>query len=180
MSRVTAIREGHLDVFADHWRRARIIDPRDSYRDPRVLQEACLEYFEWNANSPIVSEDVFSTKQAGVAREKVYLHRTMSIRALCLRIGIPTFLWRDWRRECPIRRPVVLWAEDVIYAIKLEAASSEMINPMIAVRELGLRDGHEVTGLDGDSLILQVDPKDVLVDRLTRILAAKRDSTPHL
>lgn len=178
MPRYAALPDNYAELFAEHWRRTRLVDPSEAYRDPLVLQDAIIEYFEWNAQNPILSNETYDTKRSGLITREHKLFRTPSQKALCLRIGISSSLWRDWRTECRIRRPVIYWAEDVISTMKLEAASVDLINPTIAIRELGLKDSHELTGADGQPLN-DVSYKDILIEKLTRVVESSRDSVPY-
>lgn len=119
------------------------------YDTPEQLYEAVLGYFQWNAANPLYEERV-NVFKGDITRYRVQKVRAMSVRALALYIGVASRTWRDWGNTArPDLKPVVDWAEDVIYQQKFEAAAADLINPSIAIRDLGLADKQELTSPDG-------------------------------
>lgn len=161
------------DLFSGHWSKTPVkrVPPTERYKTAEALQQGVIDYFNWMNDTPLEAEKVFSTKN-GTERATVNHVRSPSIRAMCLHLQIDTNTWRSWREQHPLYRDVCLWAEDVLYAVKFEAASVDLINPMLAVRDLGLRDGHELSGPGGGPIETEVSPKDVILGKLARISAA--------
>lgn len=119
------------------------------YDTPEQLAEAVTAYFRWNAENPLYEERV-NVFKGEITRYRVQKVRAMSVRALALHIGVASRTWRDWAHTArPDLKPVVDWAEDVIYQQKFEAASADLINASIAIRDLGLADKQELTSPDG-------------------------------
>lgn len=119
------------------------------YDTPEQLAAAVMEYFQWNAENPLYEERV-NVFKGDITRYRVQRVRAMSVRALALYIGVASRTWRDWAHTARMDlKPVVDWAEDVIYQQKFEAASADLINASIAIRDLGLADKQEVTSPDG-------------------------------
>ena len=112
------------------------------------LQNACAEYFEWNADNPLYEARPFAF-QGSVTIAHVEKMRAMTISALCMFLDVTFETWTDWRKTRSDLSDVIKWAENVIYRQKFEGASADMLNPNIIARDLGLVDKKDLTSKDG-------------------------------
>lgn len=144
-------------------------------RDPKFasasdLWSACVEYFEWVENTPLVETRAFPTKDQ-VRVEMFPKMRAMTISGLCLFLDIAYETWRAWKTPENDRFRadfvvVISRVESVIYQQKFTAASVGLLNGNLIARELGLADKSEVTGKDGGAIehnvkarIVRIPPK---------------------
>lgn len=113
-----------------------------------ALQDACLQYFEWNENNPLY-KDQLVTFQGQATHEPVAQMRAMTIGALCMFIDIGQDTWSEWRKTRSDLSAVIAWAESVIYRQKFEGASADLLNANIIARDLGLADKKDLSSTDG-------------------------------
>lgn len=112
------------------------------------LWDACVTYFEWVEENPLW-EDKLVTFQGVATHEPLQKARIMSIRGLCLHLGIVRETWYRWRREREEFAVVIDAVESIIWTQKIELAAAELVNPGLVARDLGLADRSEVSGPDG-------------------------------
>lgn len=128
--------------------KARAKHGRDKiFSSPEVLWEACVEYFEWVGDNPLMEEKVFHTNGV-ITRAEVSKMRAMTIGGLCIFLDIDQTTWGDYRKREDFT-PVITRAEEVIRTQKFTGAAAEMLNPNIIARDLGLSDKSELTGANG-------------------------------
>lgn len=119
------------------------------FKDGAELEHACLEYFQWVENNPLLEQQVqFSAKNAAWAKTNKTKMRPYTQGALCIYLGIPQSTWISWRVVDKFR-DVVKRIEEAIYHQKLEGASAGFFNANIIARDLGLADKQEITGSGG-------------------------------
>lgn len=119
------------------------------FKDADELRHACLEYFEWVDQNPLLEQQVqFSAKQAAWAKTDKTKKRPYTQGGLCYYLAIPQKTWIDWRRSEKFGK-VVKEIDDAIYRQKFEGASSGFFNVNIIARDLGLADKQEITGPNG-------------------------------
>lgn len=150
-----------------------------TFTDPEKLREACLDYFEWNAANPLYA-DTLVTFQGSAIHEPVAKMRAMTIMALCLFIDVPVSSWKEWREGRDDLKPVIRWAEGVIYAQKFEGASADMLNAAIIAKELGLAEKTDValSGPNGGPIRTSFDVSRLSTAALQEIIMAMRDENP--
>lgn len=112
------------------------------------LQEACEDYFEWAARTPLKEDKVFAYEGA-TYHDEVDKLQAFTIIGLCLFIDVSTSTWREWRQSRPDLSAVIAWAEDVIRHQKFNAAAAGLLNANIISRDLGLADKTEISGPGG-------------------------------
>lgn len=143
--------------WRERWLRTLSIEDRliaDLSWRPENLLTACTEYFTWVAENPLFEERV-NVFKGDITRYRIPRVRAMSIRSLALYIGVSSRMWRDWSHSArEDLRPVVEWANDVIWTQKFEAAAADLINATLAMRDLGLVDKQEVTSPDGSAKLI--------------------------
>ncbi len=111
------------------------------------LWAACIEYFEWCTNNPLVEEKV-SVSQGVPVRYDVSRPRIFTIQGLCRFLDICRGTWFQYARD-PILGVTVKMAEDIIYEHKFAGAVVDFYNAALIARDLGLADRKELTGRDG-------------------------------
>lgn len=113
------------------------------FSDPEALRESCLEFFKWYEENPIQSEKIGFSE--GVAVRAIINHpRAMTIKALCLFLGIGESTYHAWKKDREDLSEVLEWAEQVIWGQKFGAAAAGLLNANIISRELGLADKTEM------------------------------------
>lgn len=119
------------------------------FKDGDELEHACLEYFQWVEDNPLLEEKVqFASKQAKWAKIDAQKKRPYTQGALCIYLGIPQSTWISWRSFDKFK-DVVKRTEERIYHQKFEGAAAGFFNANIIARDLGLVDKQEVTGANG-------------------------------
>ena len=119
---------------------------KPKFSDPEVLWDACLEYFKWVEDNPLIEVKPFAF-QGVVTLEEIPKMRAMTIGALCMFLDIERITWADYRSKEGFSS-VCLRAEEAIYQQKFTGASAEMLNPAIIARDLGLADKKDLTSSD--------------------------------
>jgi DNA-packaging protein gp3 len=122
--------------------------PNPKFETADDLQDACLQYFDWNEANPLF-KDVLVTFQGQATHEPVAQMRAMTLGALCMFIDISQQTWSDWRKDRADLSGVITWAESVIYRQKFEGASADLLNANIIARDLGLADKKDLSSTDG-------------------------------
>lgn len=109
------------------------------FSDGAELREACLQYFEWVDENPLYEEKVFNNSY-GTERAEVAKMRVMTVRGLCLFLGVSHACWYDkWMKDDRYKE-VCGWAEDVILQYKVEGAAAGLLTPSFIGKEIGLVD----------------------------------------
>lgn len=117
--------------------------PNPKFETADALQDACLQYFDWNEKNPLW-KDTLVTFQGFAKHEPIAQMRAMTIGALCMFIGVGHDTWIEWRNSRSDLSKVIKWAESVIYRQKFEGASADLLNANIIARDLGLADKKEL------------------------------------
>lgn len=138
------------------------------FADPQDLWTACCEYFEWNADNPLY-EDNLVTFQGSATHEPIAKMRAMTIRALCLFLGISHRSWAEWKESRSDLMPIIDQAEAIIYSQKFEGASAGLLNANIIARDLGLAEKQEVSGRDGRPIETRDVSTDALIEEARRL-----------
>lgn len=115
------------------------------FADAECLWQACVEYFDWNAENPLHEAKAFAY-EGKVTTEDLPKMRAMTIGGLCMFLDVAEQTWREWRKSRPDLSSVITRAEAVIYRQKFEGASAGLLVPNIIARDLGLADKSEVSG----------------------------------
>ena len=150
--------------------RKRAYDDRDEFED------ACYQYFAWCHENPLKEQKVFNGKD-GIAKTDCNLMRAMTVRGLCIFLGISRDTWYRYRagpetpetgeteadqgenaadpEEQEADPPVdfsdiCTMVEEIIYTQKFEGAAAGLLNHAIIARHLGLAEHKKVTAtVDG-------------------------------
>lgn len=115
--------------------------------DAEDLWAAACEYFEWVQNNPLYSTHTFKIRNEVITQEVPY-DRPFTKYGLFIYLGIAQRTWVEWRNDEELSDTVQL-IDQVITTQKYEGAVSGIFNPMIIARDLGLKEGSEVSGPGG-------------------------------
>lgn len=133
---------------------ARTTIGRDRLFDtPETLRKACIEYFDYNAENPImINETVKFMGQADIIG--VPTMSPLTIKGLCIFLDINQQTWRNYASAEGYEDffGVCEWAESIIHQQKFAGAAAGVFNAAIIARDLGLADKREITGKDGAPL----------------------------
>ncbi|MGR3524849.1 MAG: DNA-packaging protein [Paracoccaceae bacterium] len=158
------------------WEARSTAGPKPKFEGPEPLWAACLEYFAWVEDNPLLETKGFAF-QGVVTKETFPKMRAMTIGGLCLFLDIDVTTWRDWKENRSDLSPVITRAEAVIYQQKFTGAAAEMLNANIIARDLGLADKTELTGKDGGPIQTEdVKPAEKLRAKLDAITSRATSS----
>lgn len=99
------------------------------------LRDACMQYFAWVDDNPLIEEKI-----TGYGPENVAKMRVMTVRGLCLFIGISKVHWYEHYCKDERFKEVASWAEDVILQQKTEGASAGLLDARFIGKLIGLVD----------------------------------------
>ncbi len=111
------------------------------FTSPDILWAACLEYFAWAEDNPLIEQKIFCA-QGVVTKDSVTKMRAMTVEGLCIFLDIGYQTWRDYAKRDDYSE-VVTRAESVIRSQKFAGAAADLLNPNIIARDLGLADKRE-------------------------------------
>lgn len=124
---------------------------KPKFKTPKVLWDACCEYFEWIDANPLEAAEL--VKYQGEASIKyVPKMRAMTIGGLCIFLDIDQSTWFDYAKKKGFSK-VSTQVEEIIRNQKFVGAAAEMLNASIIARDLGLADKREHTGDLFDGLL---------------------------
>lgn len=116
--------------------------PTPAFKTPDDLRAACLRYFEYVHENPLLEEVVAGKDAKRVTLSKMH---AMTVQGLCIVIGINRETWYEYAKKDGFK-DVCAWATDVMFAQKFTGAAAGLLNHAIIARELGLADKVEQTG----------------------------------
>lgn len=122
--------------------------PARMITDPKELFDGFVAYFQWCQDNPI-EEEVVGWFQGEATTHTVHKMRATTIRGAMAHMGLDWQLWYDWRNSREDLKPVILWAENIMYEQKFTGAAAGVLNPGIIARELGLAEKTDHTSSDG-------------------------------
>lgn len=139
--------------------KARIKHGRDKiFSTPDCLWSACVEYFQWVEDNPLVEQKIFHAN-GQITKDTVAKMRAMTLTGLRLFLGIDAQTWTNYKaREDFIE--VITRAEEIIYEQKFTGAAADMLNPNIIARDLGLADKQEVKQTQDIKVTADMNPQD--------------------
>lgn len=111
------------------------------------LWSACVEYFEWVEENPLIEYKPFSY-QGEITQAEVPKMRAMTIDGLCIFLNIARRSWDEYRAREDFL-PVTELAESIIRTQKFTGASADLLNANIIARDLGLADKKNMVSEDG-------------------------------
>lgn len=124
------------------WKKRSSHGRKPIFESPEVLWEAACEYFEWNEANPLW--EIKSYQYQGVpVQDQLPKLRAMTEGALCIFLDITITCWLDYKSK-PDFSEVTTRICEIIRAQKFQGAASELFNPNIIARDLGLSDKQDV------------------------------------
>lgn len=134
------------------------------FATPDELWNACVEYFEWNADNPLTEIKAFCY-QGVVIQEPVAKMRAMTLDGLHIFLDITESTWRDYKNREAFSR-VVTQVDKVIRDQKFSGAAADLLNANIIARDLGLKDASskEISGPDGGAIELRAKVQTLMGD----------------
>ena len=115
------------------------------------LWAAAQEYFTDIEDNPLLEAQAFNCR-GEVTVVPLPKMRAMTIKGLCLFLGINARTWTHRRIERPDMPDLTERNDAVIFTQKFEGAAAGMLNPGLIGRDLGLAARSEITGRDGGPL----------------------------
>ena len=116
------------------------------FETPEILEKACLEYFQWVQDNPLIAAE--TVKFQGVGKTMaIPKMRAMTLDGLCTFLDISDETWRNYREKADFIG-VIARIERIIRVQKFEGAAADLLNANIIARDLGLADKqkHEHSG----------------------------------
>lgn len=130
------------------------------------LWNACVEYFEWVEENPIVEHKPtqFQGEQVDVYLEH---KRPMTKESLTIHIGATLETWSQWSKPDHDFSEVCSEVNQIIYDNKFSGASIGLFNASIIARDLGLADKKDHSSTDGsmtpkEAVVIGKDVQDIL------------------
>lgn len=114
------------------------------FANPEQLWNACVEYFQWVEDNPLLEEKLFAF-QGTITRDKIHKMRAMTIGGLCIFLDISQVTWFDYAKKKDFSN-ITTRVEEIIRNQKFTGAAAELLNPNIIARDLGLKDKREHSG----------------------------------
>lgn len=111
---------------------------KDRKFTPEQLREKIAGYFQWAKDNPIIEYKAFAS-QGEILYATIPKMRALTIRGLCVYIGVAEQTWNEWRRD-KVYPAIQAWADSVIFEQKLSGAAAGVLNASIIARDLGLVD----------------------------------------
>jgi len=120
------------------WRARSTHGRKPIFPDPNVLWDACVEYFDWVEDNPLIETKLVSY-QGEHELVEVPKIRAMTIGGLCLFLDIDFKTWQSYQEKKDFIQ-VTKQAEESIRSQKFSGAAADLLNANIIARDLGLRD----------------------------------------
>ena len=115
------------------------------FASPDVLWDASCEYFQWVEDNPLHKAIVY---QGEVSAESEPLMRAMTIEGLCIFLDIGRQTFQDYEVKDGFSL-VTEAIKNIIRTQKFEGATAGLFNANIIARDLGLKEGQEISGPNG-------------------------------
>lgn len=115
-----------------------------TYATAEDLWSACVEYFEWVEENPLLV-DTLVTYEGDASHVEVKRMRAMTLTGLYIFLEIGKSTWKLWREERKDLKDVIERVEAVIYTQKFEGAAAGILNASIIARDLGLAEKTDAT-----------------------------------
>lgn len=115
------------------------------YLTPQEFLAACVGYFKWVEETPLLEEQVFQNKGAIVRANKAKC-RAYTRKGLAQHLSIPESRLEGYRQRGGEWEEAIELVEQAIYIQKFENAAAGLLNPTIIARDLGLAEKQEFSG----------------------------------
>ena len=114
---------------------------------PAKLWDACVKYFEFVEENPMVGYHVVSYQGEG-SNHPVPKMRAPTMQGLWLFLGISKTTWHNWKERKGFL-DVIGKVEETLYDWKFRGAAADLLNANIIARDLGLKEKSELSTEDG-------------------------------
>lgn len=133
------------------------------FSSPEQLWSLCQDYFEWIEENPLLEAKTFCHKGL-LVKDEVPRMRAMSIRGLCVHLGMNVDTWYDYKKKDEFKE-VVNHVSTLIFNQKFEGAAGGQLNALIISRDLGLveQSKNQMVGGDEDDAPISQDIRVTLV-----------------
>jgi len=108
------------------------------FKYPEELWRACLEWFQWVEDNPLLEEKAVQF-QGEFVKTDVRKMRAMTIGGLCIFLDIGESTWFDYCKKEDFSE-VTKKVDQIIRNQKFVGASADLLNANIIARDLGLAD----------------------------------------
>ena len=139
------------------------------FSSPKALWNAANEYFQWNTDNPLYTNEVVRTGQDAGKLLPIPLMRAMTLDGLCTFLDIDTDTFRNYatKEEYKDFFDVSTRIRQIIDDQKFQGAAAGMLNANIIARDLGLTDKKDLSSSDGSmtpqpTIIVKEELKDQL------------------
>jgi hypothetical protein len=112
------------------------------------MYAACVKYFEYVAENPLVENKVFQFQGAPIPAT-INKPRAMTLVAMCTFLGCSRDAWENYRKREGFAETCEL-VDNIIYTQKFELAAADLLNVNLIARDLGLRDRSEIDHKSSD------------------------------
>jgi len=155
-------KDDHLYKVGNQFWKRRSKHGRDKlFGTPKLLGEAAFEYFEWCDKNPFQEAKLVSFEGRSHI-ENVPKKRPYTLISLCLYLGCHSGYFRKFNQRLRDKGKektdldkdfvtIIRQIEETIRTQKFEGAAAGFFNSNIIARDLGLRDGADLTS-DGDKI----------------------------
>lgn len=151
--------------------RERLKDGRDKiFQTPAELLEKCIDYFGWVEKNPLKAAELVKF-QGTYKTAMVPVLRMMSIRGLCIHLGMSEDAWDLYRKRKDFVG-VCTRVESVIKEQQVAGAAGNLLNANIIARLLGLAENVKTEDVGSKELANHIDR----ANRLLGIIARVNDS----
>ena len=117
-----------------YWKLAHDWKKPKAYQPEELLQKA-LEYLDWLEKNPLYEDKVFSTGK----RMKVKKMRAPTIEGFTVYANICHKTWDNYMNNETYLR-IIKRIKNTFYSLKIEGTAAGFFNPLIIIRELGLKE----------------------------------------
>ena len=129
----------------EFWKAKSTYGRQPTFKTPKELMDACMQYFSWVETHPFYEFKVVGTHFGETITENIPKKRPMTIVSLCLFLDISVVTWLNYKKKGDQFLNICNMAEDVIREQKFGGAASGFFNHSIIARDLGLVDKKDVT-----------------------------------
>lgn len=129
-----------------------------TFKNSNDLWDACVQYFIWVEENPLIEEKLFSF-QGYIHKGEIDKIRAMTIGGLCIFLGICRNTWTNYKakegktdKEKKLAEDflrVTSNVEEIITSQKFEGAAADLLNANIIARDLGLKEKQDHSSEDG-------------------------------
>jgi hypothetical protein len=147
------------------WRMRKKDGRNCTYANSDDLWDACVKYFEWIDENPIIEH---KPTQFGGAQVDVFVEhkRPMTKEGLSLMVGVTQETWGAWSKPDHDFFLVSKEVNEIIYDNKFAGASVGLFNANIIARDLGLSDKKDLSSSDGT--LSPIDSSSAVLEALAR------------